>query len=304
LTANSKEPPEGLDTPVAPLVEVELLDLDVADARAAILWLNRPDDLNPLSWEMVLSIGAALEALEVDGTVRTVFVSGRGRAFSAGGDLKAYVRLQESATDFAQFVDDLSAVLSRIRSMSKPVVALVNGFCVAGGLELLLSCDFAYMEESAMIGDSHLNFGQIGGGGVLALLPRIIGPARARELTLSGRRLTSTECWDWGLVNKVVTDGGLIAAGLEFARQVAAKSSLGSANAKHVMNAGWADGVGLDEALRLERERSVLYCVTSPDAREGLAAFGEKRTPVYPPRTAPGRPEASWTRVKRDTVSN
>ena len=147
------------------------------------------------------------------------------------------------------------------------------------------------MEESASIGDAHLNFGQMGGGGVLALLPRIIGPARARELTLSGRRLSSKECWDWALVNKVVPDGGLIEAGLEFARQAAAKSALGSANAKYVMNAGWADGVGLEEALRLERERNVLYCVTAPDAREGLAAFGDKRRPAYPARPRPNRPE-------------
>jgi enoyl-CoA hydratase/carnithine racemase len=275
----------------ASMVEIEYVDLGIGDSRAGVLWLNRPEDLNPLGWPMVLAIGEALESLTADRTVRTVLISGRGRAFSAGGDLKAYVELQEDATEFGQFVDDLSGVLASIRSMPIPVVALVNGICVAGGLELLLSCDFAYMASSATIGDCHLNFGQMGGAGVLALLPRMIGPARARELCFSGRRLSSEESLEWGIVNRVVADESLIETGLSFARESAAKSALGTANAKYVMNVGWADGVGLDESARLERERTVLYCTTAPDAREGLAAFGEKRDPVYAPRSLPNRPQ-------------
>ncbi|HEY5333647.1 MAG TPA: enoyl-CoA hydratase/isomerase family protein, partial [Solirubrobacterales bacterium] len=216
----------------APLVEIEHVELGVQNSVAAILWLNRPEALNALSWKLVLAIGQALKEVEADERVRTVLITGRGRAFSAGGDLVSYVELQQSPTDFAQFVDDFHAVFGAIRLMPKPVVALVNGYCVAGGLELLLWCDFAYMAESASIGDSHLNYGQMGGGGVLALLPRIIGPARARELTLSGRRLSSKEAWDWGLVNRVLPDEELLDAGLEFARLAAAKSALGSANAK------------------------------------------------------------------------
>jgi enoyl-CoA hydratase/carnithine racemase len=130
----------------------------------------------------------------------------------------------------------------------------------------------------------------MGGAGVLALLPRMIGPARARELSFSGRRLGAEECVQWGLVNRVVPDEDLLEAGLAFARESAAKSALGTANVKHVLNTGWADGVGLEEAARLERERTVLYCVTDAVARVGLAAFGEKRDPNYAPRSKPNRP--------------
>jgi enoyl-CoA hydratase len=121
----------------------------------------------------------------------------------------------------------------------------------------------------------------MGGGGVLTLLPRSIGPARARELIFSARYLSSSEAESWGIVNRVVDDGELLAAGLEFAESVATRSSLAVSNAKFVLNTGWAEGTGIDAALRLERERSAYYCLTSADAVEGLAAFEQKRPPEF-----------------------
>jgi enoyl-CoA hydratase len=165
--------------------------------------------------------------------------------------------------------------------MRKPVVALVNGIAAAGGLELLLSCDFAYAVRSARIGDLHLNYGQMGGGGVLALLPRVIGPTRARELVFSADFLTAEQALEWGLVNRIVDDDRMVEAALELAERVATKSAAAVAGAKSVMNSAWADGTGLDAALRLERERTALYCLTLPDSREGLEAFAEKRTPRF-----------------------
>ena len=105
-------------------------------------------------------------------TVRVVFVTGAGRAFSAGGDLKSYQTLQRDPVRFPQFVKDLHRIFGRLRTLRVPAVALVNGVTVAGGLELMLNCDFALAARSARIGDGHLNFGQMGGGGVLTLLPR------------------------------------------------------------------------------------------------------------------------------------
>jgi enoyl-CoA hydratase len=178
-------------------------------------------------------------------------------------------------------VEDLHRTFQRIARMRQPVVALVNGVTAAGGLELALSCDFAYAAASATIGDGHLRYGQMGGGGVLTLLPRAIGPARARELVLSGRWLTADEAREWGIVNRVVPDGELLQAGLEFATAAAAHSPLAMANAKSVLNAAWSDGTGVDAALRLERERNAYYCLTSEDAREGLLAFQQKRRPRF-----------------------
>lgn len=259
------------------MAPVEIERVDAAGAEAAIVWLNRPDSLNAIDSAMVSALDAALRELDADEAVRVVFLTGRGRAFSAGGDLTAYLELQRDAVAFPRFLDALHSAFGMIRTMSKPVVALVNGITAAGGLELLLSCDFAFAARSARIGDAHLNYGQMGGGGVLALLPRIIGPARARELIFSGEFLSAAEAAELGLVNKVVDDDALIATGLEFARGVAAKSAAAVAAAKFVLNSGWADGTGLDSALLLERERTARYCLTLPDSHDGLRAFAERR---------------------------
>jgi enoyl-CoA hydratase/carnithine racemase len=265
-------------------VSTEIVPLPDTRATAAIVWLDRPGALNAMSWELVSELGAALRRADADDGICAVLVTGRGRAFSAGGDLKGYLSLQRDPVGFPDFVATFHEVLGAIKYMTKPVVALVNGVTAAGGLELLLSCDFAYAAASARIGDSHLNYGQMGGGGVLALLPRLIGPARARELLFSGRLLDATGAMDWGLVNRVVPDDDLLAVGLAFAAGVAAKSPAGVAAAKYVLNAGWADGTGVEAALRLERERNVLYCLTRPDSMEGLRAFSEKRPPRFPGR--------------------
>jgi enoyl-CoA hydratase/carnithine racemase len=280
--ASATENPDGaapqvIDTVPGSQAPVEVERVATAGAEAAIVWLSRPDALNAIDSAMVLALDVALRELDADESVRVVFVTGRGRAFSAGGDLTAYLELQQDAVAFPRFLDDLHAAFGMIRTMSKPVVALVNGVTAAGGLELLLSCDFAFAARSAQIGDAHLNYGQMGGGGVLALLPRIIGPARARELIFSGEFLSAGQAAELGLVNRVVSDDALIATGIEFARGVAMKSAAAVAAAKSVLNNGWADGTGLDSALRLERERTALYCLTLPDSHEGLLAFAERR---------------------------
>src|SRR5258708_1794831 len=159
--------------------------------------------------------------------------------------------MQSDPVVWGKFLDGFIDVVSSIHYLKKPVVALVNGACVAGGIELLVACDFAYAGESARIGDGHLNFGQIGGGGTLTHLPRLIGPFRARELLFSARLLSSHEAYDWGLVNRVVPDDQLLSAGLEFAAGVAEKSPAGVARMKQATNVGWAEGTGLRVALRL-----------------------------------------------------
>ena len=126
-----------------------------------------------------------------------------------------------------------------------------------------------------------LNFGQMGGGGVLSLLPRLVGWQRATELVFSGRLLAADEAVEWGLVARVEQDDALLAAGLAFAESVARKSPLAVANAKRVMSAAWEQRLPLDASLRLERETNADYCLSSEDAREGLAAFSEKRDPRF-----------------------
>lgn len=260
---------------------VERTSVDDDGAELALVTMNQPDSLNPLDWGSTLELGRTFDALAEEERVRVVAVTGAGRAFSAGGDMKKYQQLQADPTDFPQFLADIHEVFGRISLYPKPYVALVNGIAVAGGIELLLSCDLAIAGESARIGDAHLNFGQMGGGGVLTLLPRAVGPSRARELILSGRMLSPEESVQWGLVSEVVPDDQLVEAGKKFAAGVAKKSSLAVANAKQTLNAALWEGTGVSAGLRLERETTARYCLTSEDAPEGLVAFAEKRKPVF-----------------------
>jgi enoyl-CoA hydratase/carnithine racemase len=262
------------------VVDHEIVD-DATSARAAMVRLNRPEKLNAIDWEMVRELDGVLDAVVADPSVRCVLLTGSGRAFSAGGDLESYLTLQRDPVAFPQFVEDLHTTFGRLRRIPVPAIALVNGVAVAGGLELLLNCDFAIAARSARIGDGHLNFGQMGGGGSLTLLPRAIGRERAAELIFTGRLLDADEAAAWGLVNRVVEDDALDATGLELAREIATKSPLGLANAKEVLQTVWAGRGSEAEALRFERERNDEYCLTSDDAREGLQAFAEKRPPRF-----------------------
>lgn len=256
---------------------VERVDLDEPGAQLGLVTLNRPNEMNPLDWSTVLALGEAFDDLTADTQVRVVAITGAGRAFSAGGDMKKYQELQRDSRDFPQFLADIHRVFGRIAEYPQPFVALVNGIAVAGGIELVLSCDLAFAAKSARIGDAHLTFGQMGGGGVLTWLPHVVGPARARELIFSGRLLSPAEATDWGLVAKVVDDDKLIDAAVGFANEVAVKSPLAVANAKQVLNAAFWEANEVTAGLRLEREVTARYCLTSDDAPEGLHAFAEKR---------------------------
>jgi enoyl-CoA hydratase len=262
------------------LIERHPLD-EEGQSAAVILRLNRPDQLNPIDSGTLRALEGLLDQVESDTSVRAVLVTGQGRAFSAGGDLKKYLELQRDPVAFPRFIQDLHRIFGRLRSGPVPAIALVNGITAAGGLELLLNCDFALAARSARIGDGHLNFGQMGGGGVLTLLPRAIGRARAAELIYSGRFLDADEAVAWGLVNRVVEDDRLESEGLQLARGMAAKSRLALTNAKWVLHSVWADNASVDSGLRLEAERDAYYCLTSEDAPEGLQAFADKRPPHF-----------------------
>jgi len=263
------------------LVLLERRAIEESDATIAVITLNRPEQLNAISVEVLHALDQAIDAVDADPQVCTVLVTGAGSAFSAGGDLKSYLTLQRDAEAFPRFVADLHRIFGRFRQLRVPVVALVNGTTAAGGLELLLACDVAFAARSARIGDGHLNFGQMGGGGVLTILPRIVGIQRASQLLYTGVLLPAETAHEWGLVAEVFDDGELLRAGLEFAAAVSTKSPLAVANAKYVMNSVWAEAGSVESGLQLERERNAYYCLTSDDAREGLVAFSEKRKPEF-----------------------
>jgi enoyl-CoA hydratase/carnithine racemase len=263
-----------------PLVQVERHALGEGMGEARILRLNRPGQLNPIDWSTVRILREELEVAAADSLTRVILLTGNGRAFSAGGDLTAYLEMQTDHVGFPQFLHDLHSLILRMGDVPQPVIGLVNGITAAGGLELMLGCDLTIALNSAKIGDAHLNFGQMGGGGVLTLLPTLIGPARARELIFSGDFISATRAAEIGLVNQVV-DHDLEEAGLELAAKIAKHSSLALSNAKTVLNSVLAHGTGIMAGMQFERERAAYYCLTSNDSREGLEAFADKRDPQF-----------------------
>lgn len=261
--------------------ETERRSLGEGDAELAVIRLNRPEKRNPLDWDTMRALGATIDELEGHEAVRVVAITGTGSAFSAGGDMEKYRTLQKDRVDFPRFLQDFHDVIRQIAWSAKPYVALVNGVAVAGGLELILACDLAIAAASARIGDAHLPYGQMGGGGVLSLLGPRVGLNRAKELLFTGRLLSSAEAVEVGIATSVAPDDELLDAGLDFARSVAAKSPLAVANAKRVVNANFWAGAGIEAALLLEREMTARYCLTSDDAAHGLEAFAAKKRPVF-----------------------
>ena len=245
----------------------------------ATLTLNRPAQMNPLDWSTVKALLAACRDLEADRSLRVVLVTGSGKAFSAGGDLEGYLALYKRPEDFRRFLGDLCALLELLEKSDKVIVAAVNGYCLAGGLELMLACDLAIAADTAQIGDAHLNFGQLPGGGGSQRLPRAIGAQRARDLIFTGRFIDGTEAERIGLVARVVPAAGLMPAARKLADDILAKSPAAVARAKTLVRDGMA--MGLQRALQFEIDLVHEWATTHPDAMEGLKAFAEKRSPRF-----------------------
>ena len=246
-----------------------------------MLWLrlNRPEALNTLSDALIEELDDAIDEIEADPKIRVVVVTGAGRAFCAGGDLKGFTPTGELDPDaLMRSVRRAASVVERIPLLDKPVIAAVNGVAVGGGLELMLACDFVVAARGARIGDCHLNYGVLPGGGAAARLPRLVGPSLAKRLTFTGELLPAAEFLPYGLVTEVVADDELTSRVGELAAQIAAKSPLGLARVKRLID----DGLDQSLATALRSEHEALWAhAHSADMREGLAAFKEKRTPQY-----------------------
>ena len=248
----------------------------------AVVWLklNRPEAMNALNPDVAAALAAALARAESDPGVRALVVTGVGEAFCAGADLK-FVGGADGAsfdTEFPRFLDELGAVFNAIEASPLAVVAAVNGLALAGGLELVLCCDLVIAADSARLGDAHANYGLLPGGGSSVRLPRKIGPTRAKHLLFTGDFVPARALVDCGLVNEVVADDALESTVQALAMRIATKSPLTIARLKQ-LTADAADQP-LHAALRQEKNTLVVHA-QSADMREGLAAFNEKRKPVF-----------------------
>lgn len=241
--------------------------------------LNRPAQLNAINQALLEDLDRVCEAVERDGGVRAVALTAAGRAFCAGADLRTVRELSPDPARWAVFMRLWHRVFNRVEALPVPVVAGVHGLALAGGLELVLVADLVVADEEARLGDQHANFGLVAGGGGSQRLPRLIGARRAKELMLLGGWLRAAEARDWGLVNRVVPAGTVGAAVEEMAAALAAGSASANRTVKALVNRAFDTDLtgGLEMELHL-----VAAHMRSAEAAEGLAAFAEKRKPVFP----------------------
>jgi enoyl-CoA hydratase/carnithine racemase len=241
--------------------------------------LNRPGALNALNKIMITEIGDALGDAEKDNNVRVVVITGNGKAFCVGADLK-FVK-EELGSLYNQekfFRFGNKTVMNAIEGLGKPVIAAVNGFAFAGGLELLLVCDLVIAAENALLADQHINYGLVGPGGSTQRLPRLVGIRKAKEIILTGERLSASEAERIGLVNRVVPAEELERATDDLATKIAEKSPVAVRIAKTLINRA----LETDPVTGSELEvMSAIVNGTSEDYKEGITAFNEKRKPVF-----------------------
>ncbi|MDB5971138.1 MAG: enoyl-CoA hydratase [Hydrocarboniphaga sp.] len=247
---------------------------------AAWIRLNRPDQMNPLSKGFIAEAHQVLDAAMADPTIFAVVFSANGRGFCAGADLKFINEYQEDEREAEsnRFIASAAALMDRLEAYPKPVIAAVNGLAAGGGMELLLSCDLVYAAKSARIGDGHANYGLLPGAGASARLPRKIGANRANYLFFTGDLLPVERFVECGLINQIVEDAELVAAVDAVVAKIATKSPIGLSRMK--MLAVSSLDQPMAASIRLEQLVSQLH-TTSRDRNEGIAAFNEKRRPIF-----------------------
>ncbi len=245
----------------------------------ALLFLKRPEAYNAFNLDLVKCLCGHLIHVARDESIRGVIVSGRGKAFCAGGDLKWAVSSEQGPTRaFHELAANFHQAVLEIRRMAKPVIAAVNGVAAGGGFSLALACDFRVMGRSAFLRQAYTSNGLCIDGGGTFTLPRIVGFARALEIVAFDKPISADQALNWGLATKVVEDAEVVAQALEMAHAVARGSLHSFGQSKQLLN----DSFSGTFEYQVERERQgICSCAEHPDGREGLQAFVEKRKPVF-----------------------
>jgi 2-(1,2-epoxy-1,2-dihydrophenyl)acetyl-CoA isomerase len=241
--------------------------------------LNRPKAFNAFNLEMISELANVLIRLSTDSSVKGIVLTGRGKAFCAGGDLKWAVQFSEKpGSSFHRLASQLHLAVVEIRRMNKPVVAAINGPAAGAGFALALACDFRIMEESAVLTQAYTSNGlSIDGGGTFTL-PRIVGFARALEIAALDRPISAKQALEWGLATRVVEDGTALKESTDMLNELA-KGSLHSFGwSKKLLNESFSSS--FESHIELERE-GLSDCADHPDGKEGLNAFLEKRKPIF-----------------------
>jgi enoyl-CoA hydratase len=239
---------------------------------------NRPQRLNAVIEQLFRETLDALVDAERDRDIRVVILTGEGRAFCVGADLKEHAKAARSSLQKREYLMLAQEVCARIHRLRKPVIAAVNGYALGAGAEMAVNADFVLMAESAQIGFPEASLGTFIGGGLTRVLPQLVGLAKARELVLLGRRIDGREATAIGLAGATYPDASFRDEVYAFAEKLAAQAPLSVALAKEQINNGSLRDY--DATLSIELE-GVLACMMTRDWQEGIDAFAQKRKPVF-----------------------
>jgi enoyl-CoA hydratase len=241
-----------------------------------IITINRPDVLNALNKQVINDLDAVMDRVYKFPEIKSVVITGAGlKSFVAGADIKEFESLsKEEAIAVAKRGQ---SVFAKIENSPKPVIACVNGFALGGGCELAMSCHFVIASESAIFGQPEVNLGIMVGYGGSQRLTQRVGKGRAMELIITGKTINATQAMNYGLVNYVVPQTELLDKAFSILRVVHEKSSIAVGNSIKAINAVWDEKAnGYDVEANLFGD-----CFSSDDAKEGIAAFKEKRKPHF-----------------------
>ncbi len=254
----------------------ELIVFEVDQGIATIIF-NRPKALNALNNALLAEFSEALDAVAADESIRVLILTGAGeKSFVAGADITELATF--SVLQAKNFTRAGHAVIGKLQDLAIPVIAAVNGFCLGGGCEIALACDFIYASDNARFGLPEINLGLIPGFGGTQRLPRLIGSNLAKELIFSGKMITAAEAVRIGLANKVFPGTTLKEEVVATAREIASRGKVALRAAKQALNHG--ANTDLNTGCHIEADAFALT-LASPDAREGTAAFLEKRKAVF-----------------------
>lgn len=240
--------------------------------------MNRPDVLNSCNRAMVAELTDAFARAVADASVRCVVLTGAGRAFCAGQDLAEAVPEEGETPDIGDIVQGYNQLIRVIREVEKPVVAMVNGVAAGAGANIALACDFVVAADHASFIQAFAKIGLVPDNGGTFFLPRLVGMARATQLTMLADKVPAQQALEWGMIHKVVPTSELHDYVVHFARQLAAMPTRGLGLTKRALNAAW--GNSLDQQLALEAELQSEAGRTH-DYLEGVRAFQQKRTPKF-----------------------
>lgn len=244
------------------------------------LLLNRPDKLNAFGGTMREDLLRALQLAEEDPETRVVVITGAGRAFCAGGDVEFMAALQKArdVDSFSRLLEAGGAIVTQIATMSKPVIAAVNGVAAGAGCNLALACDYRIASDQARLGETFVRIGLHPDWGGTWLLPRLVGRSCALELMMTGRMVEAAEALAIGMVDRVVPAAELTAQTDALAAGIAAAPPIAIAGIKRALQRAGANDLAAQLALENEHQ---LRAFLSKDAAEGMAAFFEKRAPLF-----------------------